>query len=216
MNRRDFLRTAGGTAGGTAALTASGSASAAEDGGEDGGGGGSPDYGGYLNSANNYDGNTVDARGQDEVTIEVGAGSDGLAFGPAAVWVDVGTSIIWEWTGEGGAHNVISDNSDVDSGGPVSDAGTTYEVNPEESQIIEYYCSPHQSQGMLGAVAVGDDIPIAQPSEGPGEPELHDAGVDIQEHFVGVAVILAMCITSVFTFFVLKYGESPNTKGGSN
>jgi halocyanin-like protein len=215
MNRRDFLRTAGGTAGTAAAVAASGSATAASEGGGGGGGGAKPDVGGYLQGANNYDGEIVDARGQDEVTIDVGAG-DGLSFGPAAVWVDVGTTIVWEWTGNGGAHNVISDNvSAVDSGSPVGDTGTTYEFTPESSQIIEYYCSPHESSGMLGAVAVGEDVPMVQPNQGPGTPTLHEAGVDIQEHFVGVAVMLAMSITTIFTFFTLKYGESSHTKGGN-
>ena len=216
MNRRDFLRTAGGTAGGTTALAASGSASAAEGGDDGGGGGGSPDYGGYLSGANNYGGTTEDLRGQDEVTIEVGAGSTGLAFDPAAVWIDPGTKIVWEWTGEGGGHNVVGDNVDFSSGSPVAEGGTTYERTFESSQIVKYFCSPHQTSGMLAAVAVGDDIPTVQPSAGPGKPTLKDAGVNIQEHFVGVGVMLAMSITMVFTFFVLKYGESPNTKGGSN
>jgi hypothetical protein len=114
----------------------------------------------------------------------------------------VGTTIVWEWTGEGGAHNVVSDNSDVDSGSPVSDAGTTYEFTPEESQIIEYYCSPHQSQGMLGAVAVGDDIPIEQPSSGATGPPL----VPDDAKVLGIASAFAISSTLGMAYLFLRYG----------
>ena len=219
MNRRDFLRTAGGTAGGTTALAASGSASATEDGGGGGGGGSAfPDWGGYLSSANNYGGtgSVADMRGESEVTISVGAGENGLAFDPAAVWIDAGTTVTWEWTGNGGNHNVVSDESDIDSGAAVGEEGATYEQTFEESAIHKYYCSPHQTSGMLGALAVGEDIPTVQPQQGGGEVSLHEMGVPIQAHWVGIATILAIGISFVFTFFMLKYGESAHTKGGNN
>jgi halocyanin-like protein len=203
-SRRRFLRTAAGTA--TAAAATGTAAAASEDGGGGGGGGGAgggtPDVGGYLQGANNYSGDVEDLRGQDEVTIQVGAG-DGLAFGPAAVWVDPGTTIVWEWTGNGGAHNVISDNvSAVDSGSPVGEAGTTYEFTPEESQIIEYYCSPHESSGMLGAVAVGSDIPMNQPSSGSSGPPL----VPDNAKVLGIASSFAMASTLGLAYLFIRYG----------
>lgn len=215
MNRRDFLRTAGGAAGGTTALAASGSASAAESGGG-GGGGAVPDWGGYLDGANNYSsGSVADQRGNDEVTVQVGAG-DGLAFGPPALWIDTGTTVIFEWTGAGGGHNVVGVDNDLDSGSPVGEEGTTYEFTFEEGGIYQYFCNPHQSSGMLGAIAVGDEVPTVTPNAGGGEVELHDLGVPIQAHFVGIATILAIGVSFVFTFFMLKYGESAHTKGGNN
>jgi hypothetical protein len=93
FGRRAFLRAAGtGTAAG---VTAAGPAAAQEV--EDGDGDGQQgpiDWGGYLDDANNWSGpeDTRDATGQEEVTVDVGAGSNGLAFGPAAVHVDPGTS----------------------------------------------------------------------------------------------------------------------------
>jgi halocyanin-like protein len=215
MNRREFLRTAGGAAGGTAALAASGSATAAEEGGG-GGGGEQPDYGGYLDGANGYGGSTTDLRGQGEVTIEVGAGSDGYAFNPAAVWVDPGTTIVWEWTGEGGQHNVVGNNVDFTSGDPIDEEGYTYEETFEESQIVEYYCSPHENLGMLGAIAVGDDIETVSVGGGGGEQDPEHMGVPFQAHFVGLATLLMLAVSFVFTFFFLKYGESAHTKGGNN
>lgn len=49
---------------------------------------------------------TVDRTGGSTVTVAVGAG-DGFAFDPAAVEVTVGTTLRWEWTGDGRRHDVI-------------------------------------------------------------------------------------------------------------
>lgn len=199
-SRRNFLKAAAGTATVTAA---SGTAAAAEDGGGGGGGGGGkPDWGGYLSGANNYNDSTADMRDQDSVTISVGAGSTGLAFDPAAVWVSPGTTVTWEWTGEGGSHNVVSDDSDINSGSPVGEAGATYEFTFEEGGIYKYYCSPHQSSGMLGGVAVGSDIPTVQPDTGGGVPALPDSA-----KMLGIASGFAMVSTLGLAYFFMKYGD---------
>jgi halocyanin-like protein len=115
-----------------------------------------PDFGGYLDSANNYNGNVVDATGQSEASVAVGAG-DGLAFGPPAVHVDNGATVRWEWTGEGGAHNVVAEDGTFDSGSPMSSG--TFEYTFESDGIYNYYCAPHKAIGMLGAVVVGNQYP---------------------------------------------------------
>ena len=218
MNRREFLRTAGGT-GGTAAVAgaASGSAAATEAGGDEGGGGGGqPDFGGYLDDVGNFDGSVVDATGQDEVTVEVGAEGNGgnLAFGPVAVHVDSGATVVWEWTGEGGSHNVVSEAGAFESD-LVSEQGSTFERTFEEDGLYNYFCQPHKSVGMKGSVVVGTDFQIKGGGEStPLEPS--HMGAQIHEHFVGVSVVLAISVSLVFTFFVLKYGESAHTKGGNN
>ncbi|QSG06627.1 halocyanin domain-containing protein [Halapricum desulfuricans] len=188
-SRRDFLRA---TAGGAGALAASGSAAAqaAEQ----------PDYGGYLDSANGFGGSTTDLRGQEEVTIAVGAGSDGYAFDPAAVWVDPGTTIVWEWTGRGGDHNVVGESVEFTSGDPVGEEGYTYEQTFEESGIVTYYCSPHENLGMLGAVAVGDDIPTVEVGGETGPSVSGDAKA------LGVASGVAMVSTLGLAYFFMKYG----------
>jgi halocyanin-like protein len=211
MNRRDFLRTAGGAS--VAAAAATGSAAAQEEGGGEGGGNVQPDWGGYLDGV---DGGYQDLRGQSEVTVDVGASGNGgaLAFAPAGIWVDPGTTVVWEWTGEGGGHNVIAEEgpASLDSGAPVAEAGTTFEhtFSEGEAGITKYYCSPHQSLGMLGAVAVGGDVPTVSAGGG-GEKELEELGVPIQAHWVGAATILGIIVTIIYTFYILKYGESPNT-----
>ena len=147
----------GGSGGSDGSDGSDGSGGSSGDGGDGGDGGDAqylseePDYGGWLEGANNYD-RTVDATGQDEVTVSVGAG-DGLSFGPAAVAVSTGTTVVWEWTGEGGGHNVAADSGAFESE-TVTEGGHTFEYTFEETGTFNYECTPHSSVGMKGAVVV--------------------------------------------------------------
>jgi hypothetical protein len=70
---------------------------------------------------------------------------------------------------------------------------------------------------MVGGIAVGEDVPtksVGGGEEGGGGKELHELGVPIQAHWVGAATILGIVMTVVFSFYVLKYGESPHTGTG--
>ncbi len=164
-NRRSFVRTAAAL-GVTTALAGCGGSSD-ENGGGSGGDDGSgddgnsdgdgeflaeePDYGDWFDDVDNYEG-TVDRTGVDTVTVEVGS-DGGLSYGPAAVAVSPGTSVVWEWTGEGGDHNVAAENGDFTSE-TVSEAGHSFEYTFEESGIYEYVCTPHRAVGMKAAVYV--------------------------------------------------------------
>jgi halocyanin-like protein len=205
MNRREFLTAAGGSAAATAA--AAGTVAAQE-----GGGSVRPDFGGYLDGV---DGGYQDARGESEVTVTVGAEGNGgnLAFAPAGLWVDSGTTVVWEWNGLGGGHNVIGDGGpaagDLDSGAAVAEEGTTYSYTFEEGGITTYYCQPHQSLGMLGAVAVGEEVPTV--SVGGGEGESAAPTVPNSARALGVATTVAMVATLGLAFFFLKYGGDYET-----
>ena len=131
--------------------------------GSDGGDGGSAvddvpsEIDEYLSDARMYEGTIMDLTGQDEVTVEVGAGDIGYAFSPAAIRIDSSTTVVWEWTGEGGAHNVASvegSESDFNSGDSVSEEGATFEQSFDNTGIQLYQCTPHQANGMLGAIEV--------------------------------------------------------------
>jgi|APHM01.1.fsa_nt_gi halocyanin domain len=111
-----------------------------------------PDYGDWFSDVPNYQGATVDKTGADEVTIQVGA-DDGLVFSPAAVAVSSGTDVVFEWTGQGGSHNVKADDESFDSG-LESEQGFTFTETFDEQGIYKYICSPHLSLGMKGAVTV--------------------------------------------------------------
>jgi halocyanin-like protein len=138
--------------------------------GGDGGGGtpapvGEPDYGGWFGgdvkggAVGNYDG-TVDRRGESSVAVEVGADGNGgtFAFAPAAVRVDPGTTVTFEWTSDN--HNIVVEEQPGDAGWsghePIENTGFTYEHTFEAGGIYTYYCQPHLSVGMKAAVVVGD------------------------------------------------------------
>jgi halocyanin-like protein len=205
MKRRDFLRVAGGSAAaGTAAATATPAAAQAS-------------FDGWMSDVGNYS-EVADATGQDEVTITVGAQGNGGNFGfdPAAVQVDPGTTVVWEWNGEGGQHNVVAEEGGEFESELVADAGFTFEQTLDSEGVVKYFCQPHRALGMKGVVVVG-----AMPGGGEGgggggggEVDLHELGVPIQAHWVGSATILGIIVSLIFSFYVLKYGESPHTGTG--
>ena len=167
LNRRSFVQTAGALGVATALAGCGGNGDAGGDGtdggsddGNDENDGGSgeaefiadePDYDGWFDDVDNYEG-TVDRTGADEVTVQVGS-DGGLSYGPAAVAVSSGTTVVWEWTGEGGDHNVAAEN-DAFTSETVSEAGHTFDHTFEESGIYEYACTPHAAVGMKGAIYV--------------------------------------------------------------
>jgi serine/threonine-protein kinase len=104
-----------------------------------------------------YEGTIADYTGQDEVVVDVGAGDIGFAFAPPAIRVDAGTTVVWEWTGEGGAHNVVSEDAaatQFNSGDPIDEQGYTFEQTFESAGIQLYYCTPHKANGKIGGVEV--------------------------------------------------------------
>jgi halocyanin-like protein len=112
----------------------------------------------YLNQgdAGLYDG-TIEYIDQNEVTVYVGAGDVGFAFDPAALRIDAGTTVVWEWTGQGGSHNVASvegSESEFNSGAAVSEEGYTFEGMFQDAGIQLYQCTPHAANGMLGGIDV--------------------------------------------------------------
>ncbi|MFC7196939.1 halocyanin domain-containing protein [Halosimplex aquaticum] len=156
--------------------SASGSSGSSSDGGSgtDTGGDGTaaggefvePDYEGWFDNVGNFDG-TVDKTGQDEVTIKVGAEGNGgpFAFSPAAVRVDPGTKVVWEWTGKGGQHNVSGETHDFES--PMQGSqGDTYALKLDGQGVVKYACTPHQAAGMKGAVVVGNPAGAASGATG--------------------------------------------------
>ncbi|MFB6201174.1 MAG: halocyanin domain-containing protein [Halorhabdus sp.] len=201
LSRRDVLRSAGTLAGGTAVGGAVGSV-AAQEGGGSGGGSGKPDYGGWFSNVSNFSG-TADYRGQDEVTVEVGVEGNGnyWAFGPPAIHVDSGTTVTWEWTGRGNAHNVVAESGEYSSGAPTAQAGTTFTHTFENAGISTYYCDPHRSVGMKGAVVVGDDYPTVEVSSGSSGPTVPQSA-----KFLGVGSGFLMVATLGFAYFAMKYG----------
>jgi halocyanin-like protein len=106
----------------------------------------------WLGDLEGYDG-PVDRTGRGEVVVTVGAGDDGLAFDPLAVTVDRGTTVVWEWTGRGGRHNVVGRDGAFESE-YYNDEGATFEYTVDDERAYAYYCQPHRTLGMKGGVRV--------------------------------------------------------------
>jgi len=110
------------------------------------------------NDANGYEGEMVDATGEDALTVDVGSGDLGLGFSPAAVAIDAGTTVTFEWTGEGGGHNIVADeDSDIDvdvEEEEIDEAGHAAEYTFDEAGNYLYICEPHIAQGKVGAIVV--------------------------------------------------------------
>ncbi|MFB6137017.1 MAG: halocyanin domain-containing protein [Halobacteriaceae archaeon] len=113
------------------------------------------DYGGWFENVSNFEG-TVDRRGQDSVTVTVGAQGNGgpYAFDPPAVHVDPGTTVTWEWSGNGGHDVAATDDSFASE--LKRKEGYTFEHTFDSPGVTRYKCTPHAPMGMKGAVAVGD------------------------------------------------------------
>ena len=196
VSRRAFMRTAGGAAAAAGAATATAGTAAAQE--------VEPDW---PSAANGNVGSYTDARGQDSVTISVGAGDQGLAFDPTLVWVDEGTTITWEWTGNGGAHNVqtVDGPASLDSGDPVGEEGATYEyeTSGEDAGITHYHCVPHTAVGMHGGLAVGEDVATVEVGGGGGSNAVF---VPDAARALGIATFMAMVSTLGLAFVFMKYG----------
>lgn len=114
-----------------------------------------PNYRGWFDDTSNYDG-TCDRRGEATVSVQTGTPANNAHWGytPAAVAVSPGSTVRWEWTGMGGAHDVVAERGDFASGAPTDDKGTVFEHTFPDPGLYKYYCSPHEAVGMKGAIFV--------------------------------------------------------------
>ena len=156
-------------------------------------------YGEWMSDVSNYEA-TVDYTGQESVTVAVGAGENGVLFDPPAILVDPGTTVTWEWTGEGGQHNVVHQPESED-GDPafeselMEEEGATFERTLEEETAFRYYCDPHRAAGMKGVVAVGstdDELVDPDPSGGP----LTTSDLLVLAAAVGLGVALVIAVAA--------------------
>lgn len=157
LDRRTFVATTGTAVATLLAGCSGGGAESNDAGGEDNDddGGGylddEPGYGEWFDDVSNYEG-TLDRTGQDDVTVKVGAG-DGLQFDPPAIAISPGTTVTWEWVGQGGQHNVAAEKGEFESE-LIDEEGHTFEYTFEEAGVFKYQCDPHVTIGMKGAFVV--------------------------------------------------------------
>jgi plastocyanin len=96
-------------------------------------------------------------------TVTVGPNGN-YRFDPETITVHVGDTVRWRWDSSG--HNVVSGsggtaddkfcspNNQNCGSAPVSGSGTTYEHTFNNAGTFPYFCSVHQSFGMMGMVVV--------------------------------------------------------------
>jgi len=113
----------------------------------------------WLAGAVAYDGHVTRVAPDEPARVKVGVSpadspADHYAFGPPAIEVTPGTTVTWEWTGHGGAHDVVAVTDAFDSGEAVATHGHTFSHTFESTGDWAYYCTPHRSIGMRGAVLV--------------------------------------------------------------
>lgn len=178
--RRRFLQAAGATAAGAGVVSGGTGLGAAQSDGFDG----------WFDNVSNYDG-VVDATGQDSVTVEVGTEANGGAFGfsPAAVRVSPGATVVWEWTGNGGTHNVQANDGSYQS--EMTDAeGHRFERTFDTEGVSKYLCAPHESLGMKGAIVVGS----SEAAGGGAEASSSGGGTDVGDLLTGLLAGIVLTV----------------------
>ncbi|WP_254762846.1 cupredoxin domain-containing protein [Natrinema marinum] len=109
-------------------------------------------------------------------TAEVAMAStdSGQHFDPHVVWVETGGSVTW--TNESGSHSTTAyhadngephlapDGATAWDSGVLSEQGGTFEHTFDTEGVYHYYCTPHETSGMIGSVIVGEPDPNGQPA----------------------------------------------------
>lgn len=163
--RREWLRTLGGTGVTLGTVTIAGCS--------DEGGDGSGDGGGTAEDTPTAEDGGTDGDGGSEQTDTVDM-TDDLAFVPQQVEVSTGTEVTWENVGSIG-HSVTAYGDEIPdeaayfaSGGFESEeaardaypdegnvpGGESYSHTFETAGTYEYFCIPHEMNGMVGTISV--------------------------------------------------------------
>jgi len=107
-----------------------------------------PDFDGWFDRVPGFPG-TIDKRGEGTVTVTVS--DDG--FSPAAVSVDPGTTVVWQWADGSAAHAVVAADGSYES--EVQTTGA-FALTLDGDGISKYASTPEDGPTMHGAVVVGD------------------------------------------------------------
>ena len=89
------------------------------------------------------------AQGQEEVTVRM----EDNFFAPANITVEPGTTVTWVQSGNN-PHTTTSYDGLWDSGIIQGGSGGSFSFTFNEPGTYEYFCMPHENQGMVGTVTV--------------------------------------------------------------
>jgi halocyanin-like protein len=170
-------------------------------------------YDGWFTDAtggatDNYAGSTSDQTGQDQVSVTVGGEGNGgpFAFAPAAIRISPGTEVVFRWVSDN--HNVLleaqPDGADWGGHEPIENTGFEFSHTFETEGVYKYYCQPHLSLGMKGAIVVGD-VDVGETAAGAATPTPRSAGQPLVPG-ADVGTILFVLTAGAGAFAVLAAG----------
>ncbi|WP_207590161.1 plastocyanin/azurin family copper-binding protein [Halomontanus rarus] len=218
MNRREFMVAASGVSGVAAVATATIPVGAQDNDSADDPGSDTAEGNGNGGAEN---GTAAEGDGEDgNATAADGGGGGGGTetvevvdneFLPDSLTIQPGTTVEFAWQSTSADHNVNptsqpeganwEGHTDLESG------DFSFESTFDTEGDYEYQCDPHVGLGMTGTITVSADAGGAAEAD----VDIHDIGVPLQKHFLGIATLLAIFVSLVFTFYVLKYGESAHS-----
>lgn len=112
----------------------------------------------------------------------------GEHFEPHVVWVEQGATVTWQL--ESGAHLTTAYHSENDKpdripeeasawdSGVLSEQDAPFDHTFETPGVYDYFCTPHEGQGMLGSIIVGQPDPEEQPGLAEPTDELPDTATE--------------------------------------
>lgn len=109
-----------------------------------------------------------------EAEVTMTTTDSGNHFDPHVVWVEKGGRV--NWINESGSHSttayhpandepqLVPDGVSAWDSGVLSEQETTFDHTFETEGVYHYYCTPHETGGMIGSVIVGQPDPDTQPA----------------------------------------------------
>jgi preprotein translocase subunit SecG len=121
--------------------------------------------------------------------------------------VSPGTTVTFNWTSN--THNVLVEDQPDGAGWegyePIENTGFTYEHTFETPGVYTYYCEPHLSLGMKGAVVVG---PAPGGGAG-GEAEASAGAIRLLQVTQGVLSVVFLAILGVVAYVAINRQRYP-------
>lgn len=109
-----------------------------------------------------------------EAEVAMTTTESGDHFEPHVVWIEKGGNV--NWTNESGSHSttayhpendepqLVPDEAAAWDSGVLSEQEATFDRAFETKGVYHYYCTPHETGGMIGSVIVGRPDPATQPA----------------------------------------------------
>ena len=178
FTRRDLLAgTAGlavaGLAGCSSAPGESGQQQSGSSSSSEGGESGGDDHAGHGDEAHGHD-TVSEPKASREVVVNTARTEDSTEyhFNPHVTWIEPGGTVTWRL--ESGTHTatayhpgndqprLVPEGTEAWDSGTLSEEGETFEHTFETEGVYHYYCTPHESLGMIGSVIVGEPGPTSR------------------------------------------------------